>query len=88
MKALMKASGPRDMSIVEVTLKISNIIFQYRRDLQVFRDPEEDFETRQSALVRLGRGREMLESWGKVRESILSKKEKGGGVPRGEIRVS
>ena len=84
MKELVAVKGPRSLGIVEVTLKIANIVYQYREDRRLFEDPEKDFETRQAAYVRLCRGKELLDSWKKVRADIL---KKGGGVSRKEVRV-
>ena len=84
MKELVAVKGPRDLSIVEVTLKIANIAYQYREDRKIFEDTEQDFGTRQAAYVRLCRGKELLCSWKEIRADIL---KKGGGVSRKEVRV-
>jgi len=82
-KALMKVSGPRSLGIVEATLKIANIVYQYREDRRVFEDTEQDFETRQAAYVRLCRGKDLLESWKEVRADILKK----GGATRKKVNA-
>ncbi|MBN2324628.1 MAG: hypothetical protein JXQ30_12905 [Spirochaetes bacterium] len=85
MKQLIKCTGPRDMSLVEFTLRIANLAYQYQKDRKVFEDTAHTFEDRQAAYTRMVRAQSMLESYKGVRRDILKKE---GGVPQRKVPVS
>ena len=85
MKELVAVKGPRDSSLVEVTLHIANLVHQYREDRKIFENDLLPHEDRNEAARRMCKAQDLLENWKDVRRDIL---KKGGDVPRREIRVS
>jgi len=75
MKKLQQVKGMRDCNILEVSLHIANLTYQYRQDRKIFSDERLSHEARQEAYQRMCKTRELVEAWKEVRNDIL-KKEK------------
>lgn len=71
MKTLKAVKGPRDSSLVDVTLHIANLTYQYRQDLKTSEDIRIPDHVRAEAQGRILRARELLDRWKEVRKDIL-----------------
>ena len=71
MKKLEKIKGPRDCSLVDVTLHIANLTYQYRQDRDVFQDERQTHETREEAHNRMSKAKDMCDHWKEIRANIL-----------------
>ena len=83
MKALMKATGPRDCSLVEVTVHIASLSNHYRENRKVFETESLSFEVRQAAYAQSVKAFDLLNRWKEVRADIL----KRGGATRKKVKV-
>ena len=83
MKQLMKVKGPRDCSLVEVTVHIASLSQHYRENREIFETESLSFEVRQAAYSQSVRAFDLLNRWKEVRADILKK----GGTTRKEVKV-
>lgn len=74
MKKLVHASGPRDSSLMEVTLHIANLGYQIKCDREIFEDKKQTNQARLDALERMHKGIELLSRWKEVRQDIIKKR--------------
>ena len=70
MTSLIKATGPRDSSHIEVKLHISNLEFQYALELATYEDKKRNFFDRSEAYTKMERIIELLHSWKEVARDI------------------
>ncbi len=73
MKKLQKVTGPRNCSLIEVTIHIANLTFQYREDRKIFEDKKLSHDVKAQAYQRMCRSLELLHNWKEVRKDILKK---------------
>ena len=70
MASLIKASGPRDSSHMEVQMHISNLEFQYALELATYEDGSRNFFDRSEAYTKMERIIELIHSWREVARDI------------------
>jgi len=69
----MKAvKDPVDLSLVDVTLHVANLTYQYRRDLEISEDIRIPDDVRAGACSRMLRARELLDHWKEIRRDIVN----------------
>ena len=69
---LMAVKGPRDLSIAEVKMHISNLRYQLIKEVEIYDDVNLPAVTRTQALSKMERIHELLDSWQEVENDLRS----------------
>ncbi len=73
MKRLVKATGPKDLSEIEVSMHLANLEYNYGQERDIYEDRSLSHEAREGAFIKMQRIIELCANWRAVQRDFSNK---------------